>query len=109
MTYMYHGQENDLVAGCTGCHSGIEDFDLNSAQTNVMALVDELETILVDLEYINPQSGLVNASSSAPLELTPDRAGALLNYYFVLEDGSMGVHNPAYTVALLQNSIEVFN
>lgn len=109
MTYMYHGKKQDLVSGCTGCHPDIEDFDLNGAQTNVMALVNQLETILIDLEYINPESGLVNASSSVPLELTPDRAGALLNYYFVLEDGSMGVHNPDYTVALLQNSIEVFN
>ncbi len=105
MTYMYHGRDQDLVSGCTSCHPDIEDFDLGDAQSNVMALVNQLETILIDLEYIDPGSGLVNA----PLELTPDRAGALLNYYFVKNDGSMGVHNPAYTLALLQNSIEVFN
>lgn len=105
MTYQYHGQTTPLLTGCTGCHEGIESFDWEGASTDIMSLVDELETILVDLDYIDGESGLVNA----PLELTPDHAGAMLNYYLVVKDGSKGVHNSDYARALLQNSIEVFN
>jgi hypothetical protein len=41
-----------------------------------------------------------------PLTVTADEAGAMLNYQSVLEDKSMGVHNPPYIIALLTNTIE---
>ena len=108
MTYDYHGHETDLVVGCQKCHSSIEDFDYHNVQTDVEALVTQLEDKLVTAGIVDQASGLVNASSSTPLVISADQAGALMNYYMVSEDRSMGIHNPPYVKALLQNSIEVF-
>ena len=44
-----------------------------------------------------------------PVTLAPDDAGVVLNWRWVLEDNSLGIHNPAYTKAMLQNSIEHMN
>lgn len=101
----YNDGANEHLAGCSGCHTDIESFDYKGASTEIMALLENLETILIDLEYINGESGLVNA----PLQVSSDHAGAMLNYYMVDKDESKGVHNPQYAKALLQNSIEVFN
>ncbi|MGC9341743.1 MAG: hypothetical protein ACP5E3_03505 [Bacteroidales bacterium] len=109
MSYEYHGRETEHLAGCQGCHQNIEEFDLNGASSEVETLMADLWAILLSNEYVDDESGLVNASSSTPLVIPSDHAGAILNYYMVIEDGSMGVHNPKYTKALLTNSIEVFN
>ena len=75
----------------------------------IETLLEDLRTLLVSNAYINEEDGLVNASSDNPLIIPSDHAGAILNFYMVEEDGSMGIHNPKYTKALLQNSLEVFN
>jgi hypothetical protein len=106
MTYDDHGDEVDNVDACVSCHSGIgEDFDLGGVVTAVTELYDSIETILLAKGWIK-EGGSVNASSSTPLVLAPDDAGALLNYRYILEDGSHGIHNPAYIQALLKNSIQ---
>ena len=109
MSYEYHGSETEHLAGCTGCHSDIEEFDLNGKSSEIKGLLEDLKTILVANNYLNEESGLVKATSSNPLIIPANHAGALLNYYMVKQDGSMGIHNPKYAKALLQNSIEVLN
>jgi hypothetical protein len=109
MTYEYHGSETEHLVSCETCHADIDEFDLNGASSEVMALAEELKAILIAEGIYNETSGLLNASSGSPLVLSPDKAGAVLNFLLVEEDGSMGVHNTKYAKALLQNSIEVFN
>jgi hypothetical protein len=103
-----HVGENDnhnfepQIAACQGCHSGLEDFDLNGLQTEVEGLLTELEEALVakgmwDHEEDHPVVGVYPAAE----------AQALWNYIFIShEDESLGVHNPAYTKALLEASLE---
>jgi hypothetical protein len=105
MTYEYHDEETDAVEACTECHASAEDFDVNGVQTAVLDLHDSLGNMLFDKGWID-EDGYVTASSSKPLKLDPDDAGALLNFRYVLEDGSDGIHNPAYIQALLKNSIQ---
>lgn len=109
MTYEYHGSETEHLVGCQGCHSSIEEFDHNGASTEIATLLDDLWAALLAQDYVSDANGLLNASSGSPLVIPADHAGAILNYYLVSEDGSMGVHNPGYIKALLQNSIEIFN
>ncbi len=104
MTYEYHGSERDWVAGCTECHSSATDFDIGDVQTDVAELIDSLENILFDLDLLD-EDGLLNASESTPLTVTADQAGAIYNLKFLDDDLSHGVHNPAYAMALLKNSI----
>jgi hypothetical protein len=108
MTYEYHGSGEDAVEACVSCHTTAEDFDINGVKTEVQTLFDSLEVLLLAKEWID-EDGYVKASSSSPLVLGPDDAGVVLNYRWVLEDKSDGIHNPAYTLAMLQNSIEHLN
>jgi len=47
-----------------------------------------------------------NPSADAPLTVPEEVANAMWNYKFVEEDQSMGVHNSAYTKALLQQALD---
>jgi len=102
MAYEYHGATEDNVAGCVACHGDIEDFDVNGAESEIIALGDQLKTLLVDKGYLSDSGSSVSGAT-----MTQTEAGALYNYrYIILEDGSNGIHNPRYAKALLQNSIE---
>jgi hypothetical protein len=112
MTYEYHGSLEYNIGACTSCHSALEDqedFDLNGVQTEVEEKLGELHQILVDKGWLNEESGLWNASSSAPIVVSSDEAGAMLNYITIEEDRSLGIHNPRYILALLTNSIEALS
>jgi hypothetical protein len=109
MAYDYHGSVVENVAGCTGCHSGLTNFDVNGAMTEIETLLGQLETKLVDAGIWDATTQLVKASSSAPQVLSANKAGALFNFQFIREDASKGAHNPKYAKALLQNAIENFD
>ena len=112
MSYEYHGNLEYNVAACTTCHPALEDqgdFDLNGVQTDVEEKLAELGQILIDKGWLDEASGLWTASSGTPIVVTADEAGAMLNYITIEEDRSLGVHNAAYIVAALTNSIEALS
>jgi hypothetical protein len=92
------------VANCQECHVDIEDFDFSGLQTEVDAMLAELGEKLeaegmYELEANHPVVGKYEAAKGA----------ALWNYiYIAVEDGSRGIHNPAYTKALLEASLAAF-
>jgi hypothetical protein len=49
--------------------------------------------------------GTVNAADSARIYNRPDLVQGIWTYYFVTSDGSKGIHNTKYTVALLQKAL----
>ena len=87
------------IESCQACHSGAEDFDINGLQTEVQASLDELEAELV-------ARGLLDEEGHPAVETVPEgEAVALWNWIYIAhEDKSLGVHNPAYTKALLEES-----
>jgi hypothetical protein len=109
------GQTTYLLTGCTvaGCHtsSGFT-IDYKQSQTITHELLDSLYTLLTPpiRNWINPATGLVNASSSNPLKIAPAHlSGALFNYFFLEHDLSFGSHNTQYAHKLLEASIEELN
>jgi nitrate reductase cytochrome c-type subunit len=104
----YDGE--DLVGACQQCHGSItafdfpvEDFDgsgvIQGVQTQVQSLLNELSTLL-------PPVGTVKTSLSiTSTNWTQPQLEAAYNWLFVEKDGSLGVHNTAYAVGLLQASI----
>jgi len=46
-------------------------------------------------------------SADVSLTVTEEVADAMWNYNFVVEDNSKGVHNSAFTKALLQQALDV--
>jgi hypothetical protein len=105
------------VARCQACHADAENFDVNGVQTEITAMLEELHAIFVAENLLNPETDLwgiydpatatwSNPSAAAPLTVPEAVANAMWNYKFVTYDQSMGVHNAAYTKALLQASLE---
>ena len=102
----------DLVAACQQCHGSsvtsfnfpVEDFDgdgvTEGVQTQVQSLLNKLALLLPGGEA-NVSANSVNPTAS----WTAPQLEAAYNYMFVQNDGSLGVHNTAYAVALLQASI----
>jgi cytochrome c551/c552 len=102
-----HLGENDdhtfepSVSACTACHADAEDLDINGVQTEVQAMLDELEELLIAAELLDEEG------HPAVEMLDETDAYALWNWIFIAhEDGSLGVHNPKYTIALLEASLE---
>jgi hypothetical protein len=88
------------VAACQACHADAEDFDINGVQTEVQAELDRLGEALVAAGVLSENTPEGHPSvTEAPEGL----ATALYNWlYLSHEDGSLGVHNPVYTRALLE-------
>jgi hypothetical protein len=86
------------TAGCQTCHADLDTLDRNGVQTEVTALFEELGELLEHAGLLHDGHPVVGTYSEA-------QAGALWNYLTVFEDDSMGVHNSAYTKALLRAGI----
>jgi len=92
------------VATCQACHADAENFDINGEQTEVQAMLDELGDKLVAAGVLSE-----NGPDGHPTvtEAPENVALALYNWIYVAhEDKSLGVHNPAYTKALLQAGLD---
>ena len=101
MNYESHGRERPNIVACTQCHAGAEDFNINGTQDEIASLLNELEELLIAEGVYNTDTELWNTGN-----YPTDVAGAALNYIFIKEDRSSGVHNYNYAKALLTNSIE---
>lgn len=110
-----NGIEN--LAGCnvTGCHGGSAPLDsLNriakadfDGDGVIKGTQDEIEGLVEDLAALLTAQGVLE--DGEPASVTVDDAGlagAVWNYVYVKEDRSMGIHNTAYAVELLQSSID---
>jgi NAD-dependent dihydropyrimidine dehydrogenase PreA subunit len=102
-----HADDVDLVGACASCHGNINSFDfarydydangtIEGVQTEVKSLLDQLGKFLPP--YGDPAVSITSAYTRPELK-------AAFNYQFVLEDGSMGVHNTSYAVNLIKASI----
>ena len=92
------------VAACQGCHSGAENFDINGVQTSVQAQLDQLGEALVAEGVL---SDITVDGHPTVTEAPENVAIALYNWIYIAhEDKSLGVHNSAYTQALLDASFE---
>ncbi len=88
------------VEACTECHADAESLDINGVQTEIQEALDELEVALLAKGWLDEEGHPAVEAIPAP------EAYALWNWIFIAhEDGSLGVHNPAYTRALIEASL----
>jgi len=116
---------NPGLDGCNvaDCHNGnVTDFDHHNVQSEIEVLLEELRDLLVaagvvelgteELYELNPETGeielVVHVEGYHPVVGTYPmiQARAFFNWIGLEEDRSLGVHNPVYVKALLENSIE---
>ena len=83
------------IESCQTCHSGITDFDLNGAASEIDTLLNMLITAI----------GVPVDSLGSATATTTEQRMAGYAYVFVTNDGSRGIHNPAYAKALLENAL----
>jgi len=104
-----HPSGEPLVGACEQCHGTmttfnfpVEDFDgsgvTQGVQTQVQSLLNELSMLL-------PPGGVIQTNLNITSTWTQPELEAAYNWLFVNNDGSLGVHNTAYAVGLLQASI----
>ena len=96
---------------CAVCHTDFDDdFDYRGVQTDYHTIYDTLTSLLLAeglIEWVEEDEMYEAISGEVT---THNKAGALFNWVALgAEDGSFGIHNTAYSMAALQNSIEVFN
>jgi hypothetical protein len=100
----------DLVGACQQCHGPRvtsfnfplldydNDGDVEGVQTEVQHLLDKVALML-------PPAGEAKESLSINSSWTRSQLKAAYNWQFVKNDGSLGIHNMAYSMALLKASI----
>lgn len=94
-----HGFEPSLAA-CKECHTDAENFDIGGVQTQVTEKLGELLHALEAAGMYHDGHPVVGIYDEA-------KAAALWNYIYIsAEDKSLGVHNPGYTLALIEASLE---
>ena len=96
---------NASLASCFDCHGTLTDFDYNGVQTDMAA---DLDTLRDQLEALGVIAWDAEDEEWHPVEDTfpTDHVRAFFNWIGLVEDRSLGVHNPRYFNALIQNSIE---
>lgn len=100
---MASGQTGYNLNGCTDCHTNSANLSALLAENReeIKALTYELRDKLIEKGLLN-QAELV----PTPITVSPDEAGAIMNYKFVYGDNSYGAHNYLFTKALLVNTLE---
>jgi hypothetical protein len=104
-----HTYEPD-VARCQSCHTDLDTFDNDGVQTETAALLAEVKDLLIasgimEADY-EDDNGNLQQNRSVPGEYPAEVVAAMWNYMFVVEDQSMGVHNPPFARALLEAAKE---
>ena len=99
------------LAACTSCHSGATSFDLGGIQTEIAALIHELDEICMEHKLTDDTGHAIPWNNAAGLGRmwTSNEAGVVYNLLLAHYEGSHGIHNYKYTKALLVNSIEEAN
>ncbi len=102
----------DHTTGCTSCHGELEAFDDVRASADfdgngkIEGVQTEVKGMLAKLASILPKNADGTVSQdSAQIGGKPNIIKVVYDYYFVVNDGSYGVHNAKYAVAILQKAI----
>lgn len=90
---------------CQPCHAGMTLDRLEDSQAQIQDLLDSLGAALPQKPHPTDPNSTEPRYPSDP-SLTAVQARASYNYWLVQKDGSLGVHNPRYTRALLEASME---
>jgi hypothetical protein len=127
MSYMNGTNEVENIAACNQCHEGfdpVDTFDFVSSrgedwdgtngvqgiQSETTGLLDEIRTLLNTTgvaSVTNAQgeyTGFASPGAWSTNALRDAQYKAAWNWMMIARDRSKGVHNPAFTIRLLQNT-----
>ncbi len=100
---------------CGDCHGEVADYNdvkafydydrngkIEGVQTEIQGMLSQLKAALPQDASGNPVTMMAD---SLKVKNHPEIVEKIWNYYFVLNDGSMGIHNTKYAVRLLYKSL----
>lgn len=90
---------------CQSCHEGMTADQLEASQNGVQSLLDSLAAMLPQKPHPTDHTS-TEPKYPADQSLSEAQTRASYNYWLVQKDGSLGVHNPRYTRALLTASLK---
>lgn len=96
------------TTACQLCHPGLADFNFNNGQTDIAALMGQIEAFFGvpgDSLSSTTYTGAPYTSAADSMFLNPVYREAVYGYLFVKNDASLGVHNPTYANSVLQNAL----
>ncbi len=94
----YHGHSfAPVVEACNQCHATPSNFDYRGRRT-------EIQTLMTTLLNMLPNDGTEPLFTTGTSTREEREAGYA--WYFVINEGSMGVHNYVYAKSLLENAID---
>ena len=101
----------EMVGACQTCHGAdISTFNFPLLDYDGDGVIDGVQTevqhLLNNLAVLLPPVGQAKSDITIDSTWTKTQLEAAYNYRFVQRDGSLGIHNVAYTVGLLKASIE---
>jgi len=99
--YAYHNFKVDLGTNCTSCHPSIDEAYVTDYQAEIEDLMNDLATRMGYTDYHDMEENW-DSTADGVLEWQREAAYAA---YFIIGDGSMGVHNPTYAESILNNAI----
>jgi hypothetical protein len=119
MWWNFFGSDTPNTAGCatSGCHAntadwetlGYDGFDYKNYQTSIENLILAIQDKLITAGIVDPAddgfTSIHDVGGAIAGTYTEAVIGAYWNYITVLEDRSLGVHNPPYVLALLTNTL----
>jgi len=99
-----------MVGACQTCHGpDVTNFNFPLMDYDGDGVIDGVQTevqhLLNNLALMLPPVGQAKTSLTIDSTWTQPQLEAAYNYLFVQNDGSLGIHNMAYTVGLLKGSI----
>jgi formate-dependent nitrite reductase cytochrome c552 subunit len=109
-----NGVREPNVAGCNTCHNGFEDFtEFGNVPAQIQGLLVQIEQILVDAGFkreMTPGYTFHELSVQVNTGVWPaNLVAAMLNWQMFAEDRSLGLHNPPYARAVLENTLETIS
>lgn len=123
--FAYHGftmSEDFIDQTCGGCHRGAATFNLTAGGdydgdgqkegfqdevAGLLALLKDAAGAALNGGGFTSQGGafVFTDADNNPIEnVEPEVYAAAYNWYLVTSDGSLGVHNPTFTIQLLQRT-----
>jgi hypothetical protein len=93
-------------SGCSDCHVKISLAGIDQSQAEVKELMQELKSLLPKQKALLPEQKDREPKFPEDPSLNKIQSQAAFNYYYILKDGTWGIHNPIYTRQLLKSSIE---
>jgi hypothetical protein len=112
VTYLSGTTKQLNSSHCTSCHEEWKTPASPGPDVNGMAAVvaeqtafkvkmDEVKALLVAKGWLDESTGLLTATTAAPLDLQPADKGAIWNFLLLEADLSGSAHNPKYANAVI--------